>query len=273
MDKFIDILNKYKKFYLPFIYILLAILIYVIIKKIIKVAFHRKGEKNKRNFNKQETIIKFFLNIIKVIITFATLLAILSLYGVNVAAFITGLGIFGAAIALGAQDFLKDIFAGISIIFEDYFSIGDVIEFDDFKGEVIDLSLRTTKIKKWDGDVMIVNNKLFDKVINNSEFNKTASIDIILDRSDDLEKAISVIEDVLKNYTPKTEENLKDSPKILGLTDVDKNTKVLRIIADCLPETHYGIERKIRKDVYLKLEENNFNVPYERIKIQDGKRI
>ena len=88
-------------------------------------------------------------NITKYTVIIFLILAILTVYGVDVTSVLTGLGIVGVVLGLALQDLAKDIIAGFSIIFENQYAIGDTISINGFKGEVIFLGLKTTKIKVW----------------------------------------------------------------------------------------------------------------------------
>ena len=71
----------------------------------------------------------------------------MQIYGVNVNSLVAGLGLVSVVVGLAIQDPLKDIITGVNIITDDYFSLGDVIKVDDVEGKVVQLGVRTTKIK------------------------------------------------------------------------------------------------------------------------------
>ena len=81
-------------------------------------------------------------------------------------------------IGLAFQDLFKDVIVGFFIIIEDQFSVGDTIEVCGFKGEVMHVGMKSTKIKKFDGPIMIISNRNIDKVINISQEKGTVIINI-----------------------------------------------------------------------------------------------
>ena len=121
------------------IYIFLGILIYQLLNKIIEKAFKLERIKKKEHKQKAETMKTIISSIIKYITVIVVVLAVLSLWGINVSTILAGLGITTAIIGLAFQDLAKDIIAGIAIITEDQFEIGDVIEVNGFMGEVLSL--------------------------------------------------------------------------------------------------------------------------------------
>ena len=102
---------------------------------------------------------------------------ILNVYGVNTTALLTSLGLVGLGVSLSLQDTVKDFLAGIFIIFENQYDVGDTIEVAGFKGEVIALGLKTTKIKAVTGEVNIIANRNIGSVINHSFSNSLAVVE------------------------------------------------------------------------------------------------
>ena len=97
---------------------------------------------------KRKTVTNLFQNIIKYIILIFAALAILSIYGINIGGIVASLGIAATVIGLALQDTFKDIINGISIITENYFIVGDIVQYKTFTGEVIEFGLKSTKIKR-----------------------------------------------------------------------------------------------------------------------------
>ena len=87
---------------------------------------------------KRRTVTNLFQNIIKYIILIFAILAIFSIYGVNIGGIVASLGIAATIIGLALQDTFKDIINGISIITENYFIVGDIVQYKTFTGEVIE---------------------------------------------------------------------------------------------------------------------------------------
>ncbi len=117
-----------------------------------------------------EWIIKFF----RIVLVFTGFALILEIWGVQIGPIIAGLGLFGMAVALGAKDLFKNILAGITIISEKRFAVGDRIKVeksDEVTGTVEHIGFRSTKIRKYDqAPIYIPNSELADfAVINLSE--------------------------------------------------------------------------------------------------------
>ena len=117
---------------------------------------------------RKDTVINLAKSVSKYLILIFVVLGIFKLYGVDTTSIIASIGVFAAVIGLAFQDILKDLLAGISIIFDNKFAVGDTVEINGFSGTVIQLGLRTTKIKSFTGEIKSIGNSSFNEVINYS---------------------------------------------------------------------------------------------------------
>lgn len=106
---------------------------------------------------------------LKVLIIFLGAAIILEIWGIAVAPLLTGLGLFGAAVALGAQDLFKNLIGGITIIAEKRFHAGEWIAVDGIvEGTVEDIGFRSTKVRRFDkAPVHVPNSNLSDAAVTN----------------------------------------------------------------------------------------------------------
>ena len=103
-----------------------------------------------------------------IVIYIVGLLVVLDYWGIAIGPFLASLGIAGLAIAFALQNTLANVFGGISLIIDKTIRVGDVIAVDDTKGTVIDIGLRSTRIKSYDGNSIIIpNGKLVDSKVQN----------------------------------------------------------------------------------------------------------
>jgi small-conductance mechanosensitive channel len=113
------------------------------------------------------------MGIIRVLVSFSlfaiALILVLGNLGVNVAGLVAGLGVGGIAIGLAAQGVFADLFAGISILFDRPFRVGEVISYGSSSGVVEAIGMKTTRIRAFTGELLIISNKnLLDKEIKNA---------------------------------------------------------------------------------------------------------
>lgn len=261
------------KVYLPILYISIAIIINGILKKMVDKIILKKQEnleKNNYNYKKTETFKVLIKNVVKYIIIIFLILAILTVYGVDVTSVLAGLGIVGVVLGLALQDLAKDIIAGVSIILENQYAIGDIISISDFKGEVIFLGLKTTKIKNYEGQVKIIANRNATEVINYSMEDSLAIIDIDISYEEDNDKVEKVLLELTEQLT-KQLPKLKGKVELLGIQELTSFSVRYRIIAPTIAMEHFDVERKIRKKIKEKLDKENIKIPYPQIEVHNGK--
>ncbi len=252
----------------PVLIILLSALIYIIIKNFTKRLFSVKVKKI--DIKKKNTACSVIINLEKSFIIIVAFLMILSVYGVDTMALVTSLGIVGVVAGLAVQDTLKDFVSGISIIFENKFCVGDNITVNDFRGDVIELGMKTTKIKSYTGEVLIIPNHLIDKVINHSIDKSLAIVDIGVSYEENLDKVENVLEELCKNLT-KELKCLKGEVQLLGINDLASSSIKYRITADTVAMENYKIEREIRKQIKVAFDKNKINIPYDQVVVHNEK--
>lgn len=262
MEKVIKFITN-GKVYMPIIYILIGVIVYNILSRLINKLLSRhngKGTKNKR----KSTIINLAKSIVKYIILVFIVLGILQSYGVDTTGIIASLGVFAAVIGLAFQDIIKDFLAGISIIFDNKYAVGDYVEINGFKGTVIDLGLRTTKIKAFSGEIKCIGNSAFNEVTN---FNM-ANADLFLKLNvaydtdlDKLEKVLESIKDDILNI-----ENVTDY-KLLGVDEFSDSSIVYMVDVSCRAMTTLGVKRKTLRIVKDAFDKANISIPYTTVDI------
>jgi small-conductance mechanosensitive channel len=119
----------------------------------------------------QNNMIPFIENISKIILVVAVLMALLSLWKINITPLIASAGIAGAAIAFAAKDTIANFFGGISLFMDKPFKIGDYVILDQGeRGEVVEIGIRSTRIKTRDDVLITIPNSIISntKIINES---------------------------------------------------------------------------------------------------------
>ena len=151
MEKFIAVITS-EKFYLPFVYVAIGLVLNMLIGNVVdKIGARHKSISGKDK--RKDTVINLAKSVSKYLILIFVVLGIFKLYGVDTTSIIASIGVFAAVIGLAFQDILKDVLAGASIIFDNKYAVGDVVQINGFTGTVIEFGLRTTKIKSFSGEV------------------------------------------------------------------------------------------------------------------------
>ena len=135
------------------------------LKTVFSKAQRKKGVESAQA-HRLKTIHEMLESILRYVALILVVLTMLANLGVNVTSILAGLGIMAAIMGLAFQDMLKDVIAGVMFIVENQFSVGDTVMINDFKGEVISMSLKTTRVQNSKGEIMILANHNIDGLIN-----------------------------------------------------------------------------------------------------------
>lgn len=241
--------------------IIVAIIIYFFAKRIIQRLMNRNIQNTKID-RKRKTYIKLFNNILKYILIVLTALAIMQVNGINVSSLIAGLGLASAIAGLALQDALKDIIMGVNIIVDDYFSVGDVVKINGVEGKVIEVGLKTTKIKDVKtNDIFVVANRNIGEATNIST---QLDIDVPLP----YEKKVNDMEFILNEAIKKIEqEEGIVRAEYRGIQEFGDSAAFYKIRLYCKPENKPQIKRDANRIIKIELDANNIDIPYTQIDV------
>jgi len=182
---------------------------------------------------------------------------------------LAGLGIAGLAIGLALKDTLANILAGISIFADRYFKVGDVIKLESGEtGKVIDLGLRSTKIRTFDNEVIIVPNSQIagGRLINfaKPELKARISLEIGVEYGSDPDKVKKVILEVVNKLAKKEKHIItKDTPP--GIFFKDMGAFALKFALKVWVTDYrvrYGIKDKLNTGIYKALNKEKIGIPF-----------
>ncbi len=254
----------------PILYIIIGVVCFKILKRIINKATNGKRALKATQKQRIDTLSTLITNIIKYLIVIFVVLGILSVFGINVKSILTGLGIGTAIIGLAFQDLAKDLIAGFSIITEGEYEIGDTIEVDGFMGEVVFIGLRTTRIRNFKGATKIISNHYMDKLINYSNNNSLAVVDVSI-AYECKEKLIEeTFEKLFKSLNGKIPDATKDL-ELWGVNDLADSGVVYRVVCETKPMKQFVTERFLRKEIKKAFDAAGIKIPYTQIEVHNGK--
>ncbi len=271
------ILQKYEIFDFlikVFFSIFNSIILIVIASIVIKIfnAILKKSLKinNKLTERKKATLTVVLTSVIRYTIYFIAGCSILSSFGINIASLITVAGVGSVAIGLGAQSIIQDLLAGMFILFEDQFAVGDIITIDDLTGTVESIGIRTTIIRSADGDVHIIPNGNIKIITNMSKQFNRAKIEVSIAYEHNIDNVLNILADEMNIiFEKKLIKGLKKIPEVLGITEFAENGIIIRILADTEIGENWQIEREIRKYIKNRFDKENIAIPYPRRVIEN----
>lgn len=196
-----------------------------------------------RREQRAETLSNVARNVAHMLIWAVAAVMILDKIGVNIAPVIASLGVIGLAAGIGAQTIIKDVVAGIVMLFEDIVAVGDYVDVEYAEGTVVGINLRVTQVRGINGVLWTVRNGEIIRVGNYSRGYSNAVVVLDIDASADdtvVSKALHAVTlDLAKD--PHWSEIIQSSPDISGMLDVDANRYQRRVIIQTSPGEQWGL--------------------------------
>lgn len=211
-----------------------------------------------------ETIAKMLDSFIKYAIAIVMAMLLLAAWGVDTVTLIAGAGILGLVIGLGAQSLIADVIAGLFIVFEGDFQIGDIVVIDDWRGTVKEIGIRTTKVIDAGGNLKIVNNSTISTVINMTSELSLAICDVGVEYGESIERVETVIRDNLDKIRARIPA-IVDGPFYKGIDRLGDSSVVVKIIANCKEEDKFQTQRDLNREIKVVFDNNNINIPFQQV--------
>lgn len=205
---------------------LLFWLLWFIGKKLISKYFFSQRQTRKMS-QRTQTIARLASNIFQYTILLFYLYAVLSILGVPIGTLLASAGIFSLALGLGAQGFVSDIVNGFFILNEDQYNVGDQVKIGDQCGQVVELGLRTTRIKDRNGSLIFIPNRQISVVKNLSRGGAGIDIDLSLPIETDLTQVREIIAKV--DQAAPFAKQLKQPPQIIGIVKQFQDRLLYRV--------------------------------------------
>lgn len=211
-----------------------------------------------------ETICRLISSFLKYISVIAALYYCFALFGVDTKTLLASAGILTLVIGLGAKELVSDILAGLFIIFEGEFRVGDIVTIGDWRGTVQEIGVRTTKIMDAGQNIKIFSNSAVSGVINMTKQYSYVSCDVGIEYGESLER----VEAILDTELPKIGERLsaiKDGPYYKGVVSLGDSSVVIRIVAQCAEADRAQLGRDLNREMKLLCDRHDINIPFPQI--------
>ena len=262
MEKIIEVITQNKHIQ-SLLIILLTILIYSFFRKIL-TNIETSSKVNRNVGKKGRTYFRLLLSAIRSVFIVIAILLILQINGVNVNSLLAGLGILGVVVGLAVQDALKDIIRGITILSDNYFSVGDVVKYGDVEGKVIVIGLKTTKIKDIkNGYVISIANRNIEQIQVVSNINLIRIPMPYEVKVNKAEEAISYIVNLVKDNN-----NVEDC-KYKGVAELADSSIQYLLEVSCKPEFKLQVVRDTLRTILIGLDRHNIQVPFNQIDVHN----
>ncbi len=210
-----------------------------------------------RTAQRAAAIGSLLISIASVVIWTNAVLVTLDIIGINITPILASAGVAGVALAFGAQTLVKDYLAGVFLIVEDQYGVGDVVELDKVVGIVEEVALRTTRVRDFGGVIWYVRNGEILNVANRSQGSVLAVVDISITKQADLEAVRTTVETVGRAMLVDEEcrPMLLGEPRFAGVEAVGSDAQLGRVVARARPEHQIVLQRILRQRMVAALQE------------------
>ncbi|GAA2377122.1 mechanosensitive ion channel protein MscS [Catellatospora methionotrophica] len=182
-------------------------------------------------------------------------LIVLSEFDVNVGPLIASLGIVGVALGFGAQSLVKDLIAGLFMLLEDQYGVGDVIDTGEAVGVVESVGLRTVTIRDGRGVIWYVRNGEIIRIGNKSQGWATVMIDVPIGFVG-VEDATAVLRQAVDAFAndPEWSADFVEPPQVLGVENISVDGAVIRTVCKTSADRQWDLQREMRRRLTEALE-------------------
>ena len=196
--------------------------------------------------------------------TMAVLILLSTAFGISLTPLLAGAGIFGLALGFGAQGLVSDFIAGIFMLAEDQYGVGDIIDVGDATGVVEGVSLRTTRIRDVTGTLWHVPNGQIARVGNMSQEWARALLDIAVAYGTDIDAASALILTIASDMASEEDyqEIFLDEPEIWGVENLGNDSVDIRLVIKTQPGKQWAIARELRRRIKNAFDAAEVEIPF-----------
>lgn len=217
-----------------------------------------------------ETMGAVFNSIATFLVWGVAFVLIIGAFGINLAPLVAGAGIIGLALGFGAQNMVKDFLAGLFVILEDQYGIGDVVDLRDsmgtpgVSGTVEAISLRSTRLRDIEGSVWHVPNGEVRTAGNKSQQWARSLLDVAVAYGTDVAHATRVLKETADALWRDDEfaDDILEEPEVWGLERFDADSLALRLVIKVKPARQWAVNRELRARIKSAFDREGIEIPF-----------
>lgn len=262
------------------IVIAIALVLQFSCKKVVQGLIRRsvrsaKFDSKHEEIQREETLISIIYTTSKILIWVVASLLVLQIYNINIAPILAGAGVAGVALGFGAQAIVKDFLAGIFILAENQYRVGDVLMVNqDVAGTVQSISLRMTVLRDLDGRVHYVPNGTIQIATNLTMNFASVELDINVSYDSDIDKVEKVIDQVGKKIY--NEEKWKgvtlEPPYMLRVDRFSDTAIVIKVVCKTAPSRQWEVKSEILRQIKKAFDKEGIEIPLPRMVVHHSSK-
>ncbi|HEX9230347.1 MAG TPA: mechanosensitive ion channel domain-containing protein [Jatrophihabitantaceae bacterium] len=214
------------------------------------------GLLSERRTQRAATVASVLRSFVSFTIFVLTALMILGELDIDLLPLVAGTSIVGVALGFGAQNIVKDFLAGMFMMLEDQYGVGDVIDFEQATGTVEAVGLRTTRLRDINGTVWYVRNGEVVRVGNKSQGYAQVVLDVPIAASVDIDAASAALREVADEMHAEDDwaSVFIGEPDVQGVESITRYETVLRLVVRVRPLEQWRTARELRRRIRDRLE-------------------
>jgi moderate conductance mechanosensitive channel len=232
----------------------------------------RTGESEPEHKKRADTLSRVLVNAGQVIVILIAAFMLLAELDINITPILAGVGVVGIAIGFGAQSLIKDLIAGLFIILENQYRVGDVVRISDVSGLVEDINLRRTVLRDLDGMAHVVPNGEIRVASNLTKEWSRVNFNVSVAYSEDLDHVISVINGVGKELAsdPVWAPSILTPPQALRVDKLADSGIEIKILGDTKAMQQWSVMGELRRRLKKAFDEEGIEIPWPHTKVYFG---
>lgn len=190
-------------------------------------------------------------------------LTVLQIVGLSITPLLATAGVASVAIGFGAQSIVKDVLAGFFILLEDQFAVGDAIAVDtNLSGRVESMTLRVTRLRNDDGELIVVPNSEIRTVRNKTSGWSQVNLQITVGYETDLDKATAILKEEAENVRKMFPQHVVDSPDVIGFDKMLDSALSMRLFIKTSSVGKGIVEREMIRRVLERFRKEKISIPF-----------
>ena len=261
-----DFVNSWNNHLSTLIKSIIYVAVILAICTLIRMVFKKQMQKS----NRTKTVLILADGLVKYACAIAVFIFVLQAFGVNSTAIFASVGILTLVIGLGCQSLIADIVAGMFIIFENEYNVGEIVTIGDFRGTVTEIGIRSTKLLDLAGNIKIIKNSSISNVINMSRELSLAVVDCEFP----YDVPVEIIETLLKENFDNFKEKIPaiiDGPFYKGVSGYGDSNVAVKIVARCKEEDRYQVQRDLLREYRMVFTQAGIDLSFNQVVISQYK--
>ena len=176
-------------------------------------------------------------------------------------------GIGSLAVGIGAQSIIKDVTAGLTLLFEDQLAVGDYISAAGVTGTVEAITLRATTVRCYGGEVSVIPNGSITVLTNYSRTDSLAIVEFPIAYEADAERALALMREELEAYHAELGDIAVEKPEVVGAVQLSGGEMVLRAVQRVKPLEHWAVQRELTRRIAARFVQEGIALPRTRVQM------